>query len=129
MRFIKRFIKKFIKRFIKKFIKNPAFPGSGSGKNFPGNREIGKSGNRRILKFQIFPYCAYHINRDNSRRVLYSDEIRKVFFTTFVRDVSRDQTRFLRRFYDVRARRLARPNAKKTEKTLKKWKKIEIFST
>ena len=27
-----------------------------SGKNFPGNREIGKSGNRRILKFRIFPY-------------------------------------------------------------------------
>ena len=25
-------------------------------KNFPGNREIGKSGNRRILKFRIFPY-------------------------------------------------------------------------
>ena len=39
-------------------------------------------------------YCAYHINRDASRRVLYSDVIRKVFFTTFARGVSRDQTRF-----------------------------------
>ena len=38
------------------FPRNPAFPGFGSGKNFPGNREIGKSGNRRILKFLIFPY-------------------------------------------------------------------------
>ena len=28
----------------------------GFPKNFPGNREIGKSGNRRILKFRIFPY-------------------------------------------------------------------------
>ena len=44
--------------------------------------------------FKTPSYCAYHINRDTSRRVLYSDVIRKVFFTTFARGVSRDQTRF-----------------------------------
>ena len=81
--------------------------------NFPPNSEGLVLG---CIDADFIKYCAYHIIRDNFLRVLYSDEIRNVFFTTFVRDVSRDQTRFLRRFYDVRARRLARPNAKETEK-------------
>ena len=52
------------------------------------------SASRSKELLDIDTYCAYHINRDNSRRVLYSDEIRKVFFPVVARGVSRDQTRF-----------------------------------
>ena len=67
------------------------------GHGLPGllERQGGaREGGRLRTPVNNFEYCAYHINRDNSRRVLYSDVIRKVFFTTFARGVSRDQTRF-----------------------------------